>query len=38
MIRTYPQEPRLPFPTKPLIINGIEVEEYLIPEQSKADG
>jgi len=26
---------RLPFPTKPLVINGIEVEEYIIPEEKK---
>jgi predicted dehydrogenase len=26
---------RLPFPTKPLVINGVEVEEYIIPEEKK---
>jgi len=26
---------RLPFPTKPLHINGTEVEEYIIPEEKK---
>ncbi len=28
-------ENRLPFPTKPLIINGVEIEEYIIPEGKK---
>jgi len=28
-------ESRLPFPTKPLIINDIKVEEYIIPEEKK---
>ncbi len=28
-------EPRLPFPTKPLNINGVVVEEYVIPEEQK---
>ncbi len=26
---------RLPFPTKPLIIDGVELEEYVIPEDRK---
>jgi hypothetical protein len=26
---------RLPFPTKPCVINGIKVEEYIIPEEKK---
>ena len=26
---------RLPFPTKPLVINGVEIEEYVIPEDKK---
>jgi len=37
MIGRLAQEPRLPFPTKPLIINGVEVEEYIIPEHKKAE-
>jgi len=32
-----PEEPRLPFPTKPLTINGIEVEEYVIPDDKKEE-
>lgn len=28
---------RLPYPTKPLVINGLELEEYLIPEDRKAE-
>ncbi len=29
---------RLPFPTKPLFINGVKVgEEYLIPDENKAE-
>ncbi len=28
---------RLPYPTKPLIINGEELEEYVIPEEKKAE-
>jgi hypothetical protein len=28
---------RLPFATKPLIMNGIELEEYIIPEEKKAE-
>jgi hypothetical protein len=30
-----PADSRLPFPTKPLIINDTVVEEYLIPEEQK---
>ena len=37
MTRSHPMDARLPFPTKPLIINGIEVEEYIIPEDRKAE-
>ncbi len=29
------KDPRLPFPTKPLIINGLVVEEYIIPDEEK---
>jgi hypothetical protein len=29
-------EPRLPYLTKPLIINGREIEEYIIPEDDKS--
>lgn len=29
------KEPRLPYLTKPLIINGREIEEYIIPEDDK---
>ena len=29
------QDFRLPFPTRPMIINGIEVEEYVIPKEKK---
>ena len=29
-------ELRLPFPTKPLLIHGIEAEEYIIPEEKRA--
>jgi hypothetical protein len=28
---------RLPFPTKPLVIDGVELEEYVIPEDRKAE-
>ncbi len=28
---------RLPFPTRPLFINGVEVEEYIIPEGKRAE-
>ena len=31
------RDARLPFPTKPLNINGIEVEEYIIPDKKKAE-
>jgi len=37
VVRRTAMEPRLPFPTKPLFINGIEVEEYMIPEHRKAE-
>ena len=29
--------PRLPFPTKPLVINGVKIEEYIIPDEKRAD-
>jgi hypothetical protein len=29
-------EPRLPFPIKPLIINGVVIEEYVIPDERRA--
>ncbi|HEX3044471.1 MAG TPA: hypothetical protein VHY08_06935 [Bacillota bacterium] len=31
------EEPRLPFPTKPLVIIDVELEEYIIPEDKKAE-
>jgi hypothetical protein len=31
------EEPRLPFPTKPLVIHGREIEEYLIPDDKRAE-
>lgn len=31
------EEPRLPFPTKPLIIGGEEIEEYVIPDNKRAE-
>jgi hypothetical protein len=30
-----PEDSRLPFPTKPLQINGVTVEEYVIPREKK---
>lgn len=30
-----PGDSRLPFPTKPLVVNGSVVEEYMIPEEKK---
>jgi hypothetical protein len=30
-------ESQLPFPTKPLLIDGVEIEEYIIPEERKAE-
>jgi len=35
MIRRPKEEPRLPFETKPLTINEVEIEEYIIPEDEK---
>ncbi len=29
------RESRLPFPTKPLIIKGVKVEEYVIPDKKR---
>jgi hypothetical protein len=31
------EQPRLPFPTKPLVIQGEEVEEYIIPDEKRAE-
>ena len=31
------RDARLPFPTKPLVMNGAEFEEYVIPEEKKAE-
>ena len=31
------EEPRLPFPTKPLVMNGVKLEEYVIPEEKRAE-
>jgi hypothetical protein len=36
-MKTIPIFPRLPFPTKPLHINGYTVEEYIIPEDKKVE-
>jgi hypothetical protein len=30
-----PDDARLPFPTKPLVINGRTLEEYIIPKEKK---
>jgi hypothetical protein len=30
-------EPRLPFSTKPLVINGVKLEEYVIPAEKRAE-
>lgn len=30
-------EPRLPFPTKPITIKCVEMEEYIIPEDKKTE-
>lgn len=35
MTRPLTEDFRLPFPTKPMIIDRIEVEEYVIPEEKK---
>ena len=37
MIRPANEEPRLPFETKLLTIGGDEIEEYVIPEDKKAE-
>lgn len=37
MVDSYVREPRLPFPTKPLVINGVKLEEYIIPDKRKAE-
>lgn len=31
------EDPRLPFPTKPLVINGTKIEEYIIPDEKRAE-
>ncbi len=31
------EEPRLPFPTRPLVIGVEEIEEYVIPEDMPAE-
>lgn len=36
-MKTTSEEPRLPFPTKPLFIGGEEIEEYVIPEEKRAE-
>ena len=36
-MKAIPNFPRLPFPTKPLHIDGYTVEEYIIPEDKKAE-
>jgi len=30
------EQPMLPYPTKPLMINDVMIEEYIIPEEEKA--
>ena len=37
MTRFAVRESRLPFPTRPLVINGTRVEEYIIPDKKKAE-
>jgi len=37
MVESFLRQPRLPFPTKPLLINGTRVEEYIIPDNRKAE-
>ena len=37
MIKRSEDESMLPCPTKPLVINGVKIEEYIIPAESKAD-
>lgn len=36
MKRPLDPDPRLPYPTKPLFLNGLEFEEYIIPAEDKA--
>ena len=36
-MKTTNEEPRLPYPTKPLFIGGEEIEEYVIPEEKRAE-
>jgi len=36
-MRKYTMDSPLPFPTKPLVMNGVEIEEYIIPEEKKAE-
>jgi len=37
VIQPIDEEARLPFSTKPLVINGVEIEEYVIPDDKKAE-
>ena len=37
MIKRSDDQPMLPYPTKPLVINGVKLEEYIIPDERKAD-
>jgi len=37
MKKTFNEEPMLPFPTKPLVIHGVKIEEYIIPADKKAE-
>lgn len=37
MRRMQLEDPRLPFPTRPLRVQGATVEEYVIPEDKKAE-
>ena len=35
MTKPTTQDFRLPFPTQPIFINGVEIEEYVIPKEKK---
>ncbi|MGI6099402.1 MAG: hypothetical protein GX174_14805 [Lentisphaerae bacterium] len=37
MKKTRHEEPRLPFPTKPLDFHGVMIEEYVIPPEKKEE-
>jgi hypothetical protein len=37
MTRSAARVPRLPYPTRFLFVNGIQVEEYIIPDSRRAD-